>query len=381
MKKNFLNRNIFFLGLTSLFNDIASEIIHPLLPVFIAETLKAGARGLGIVEGIAEFTSSIFKLISGNLSDKYKRRKNFAVLGYLIAALTRPLIGFTSHIYQVVLLRFFDRTGKGIRQAPRDALIAISSFPEDYGKAFSFQRAMDHLGAFIGPLITIVLISHFTIRQIFYFSIIPGIIAVISIGIFVKEKKKEIEFKKKDKFSFYFNLPFKFYFFLFVFFIFTIGNSSDTFIILKAKKEGALLITLPLLWSIFNLIKSISSLPAGYLADRFGKKRVLFAGWMIYSVSYLSFAFAKDFKSFLLTFMFYGLYFGFTEGIERAIVSDFLPEDKKGTGFGIFHFVKGTGLLIASIFFGFMWDIFGIKIPFLIGSVLAFLAGFLLIFV
>ncbi len=379
--KKWLNRNVFFLGLTSLFNDIASELVHPLLPIFIAETLKAGAKGLGIVEGIAELTSSIFKLISGNLSDKFRERKKPAVFGYLLAAITRPIVGFTTNIYQVIVLRFFDRTGKGIRGAPRDALISLSVSEKDSGKAFSFQRAMDHLGAFIGPLFAILLIPHFSIRQIFYFSIIPGLLAVVAIAIFVTEKKKELSPSRPQKFSFYFKLPLKFYFFLFVFFIFTIGNSSDTFIILKAKKEGALLITLPLLWSVFNLIKSLSSLPAGYLADRFGKKKILFFGWLIYFVSYVGFAYAKDLKTFLFLFMFYGLYFGFTEGIERAIISDFLPEDKKGTGFGLFHFVQGIGLLIASVMFGILWEMLGIKIPFLIGAFLALVASFLLVFV
>jgi len=379
--KKWLNRNVFFLGLTSLFNDIASELVRPLLPIFIAETLKGGAKGLGIVEGIAELTSSIFKLISGNLSDKFSERKKPAVFGYFLAAITRPVIGFTTNIYQVVVLVFLDRAGKGIRGAPRDSLISLSVSDKDSGKAFSFQRAMDHLGAFIGPLFTLLLIPYFSIRQIFYFSIIPGLLAVISINVFVKEKKEGLFSSKPQKFSFYLKLPFKFYFFLFVFFIFTIGNSSDTFIILKAKKEGALLITLPLLWSVFHLIKSLSSLPAGYLADRFGKKRILFLGWFIYFLSYLGFAYAKEFNTFLFLFMFYGLYFGFTEGIERAIISDFLPEDKKGTGFGLFHFVQGIGLLIASLVFGILWEIFGIKIPFLIGAFLALFASFLLIFV
>ncbi len=379
--KKWLNRNTFFLGLTSLLNDIASEIVHPLLPVFIAETLKQGAKGLGIVEGIAEFTSSTFKLISGYFSDKLKERKKVTVSGYLIAAISRPLLGFANNIFYVILLRFFDRTGKGIRSAPRDALIALSVSKEHSGKAFSFQRAMDHLGAFIGPLFALLLITHFSIREIFYFSLIPGLLAVLSISIFVKEEKKENLILKKESFSFYFKLPFKYYFFLFVFFIFTISNSSDTFIILKAKKEGLILASLPLLWSVFNLIKSLSSMPAGFLADRFGKKRILFLGWLIYSLSYLGFAFAKDLKTFLLLFMFYGIYYGFTEGIERAIISDFLPEDKKGTGFGLFYFLQGIGLLIASFIFGIFWETFGLKIPFLIGSFLSLLAGFLLIFV
>lgn len=379
--KNWLNRNTFFLGLTSLFNDIASEIVHPLLPVFIAETLKLGAKGLGIVEGIAEFTSSTFKLISGNLSDKFRERKKIVISGYFIAAITRPLLGFTNNIFQVILLRFFDRTGKGIRSAPRDALISISVSKEHSAKAFSFQRAMDHLGAFIGPLFALLLITHFPIREIFYFSLIPGLFAILSISIFVKEEKKENLILNKESFSFYFKLPFRYYFFLFVFFIFTISNSSDTFIILKAKKEGLFLASLPLLWSIFNLIKSLSSLPAGVLADRFGKKRILFLGWLIYSLSYLGFAFASDLTPFLLLFMFYGLYYGFTEGIERAIISDFLPEVKKGTGFGLFYFLQGVGLLIASFMFGIFWETFGLKVPFLIGSFLSLLAGFLLIFV
>ncbi len=379
--KGWLNKNIFFLGFTSLFNDIASELIHPLLPIFIAETLKGGAKGLGIVEGIAELTSSIFKLISGNLSDKFHNRKTLAVFGYFLAGVARPLLGFGVNIYHIIFLRFLDRLGKGIRGAPRDALISLSVSEKDSGKAFSFQRAMDHLGAFIGPLFALLFIPHFSIREIFYFSLIPGLLSVFLIFFFVKEKETKISPIKTQKFSFYFKLPLKFYFLLFVFFIFTIGNSSDTFIILKAKKEKLSLITLPLLWSVFNLVKSISSLPAGYLADRFGKKKILFTGWLIYFLSYIGFAYAEDFKTFIFLFIFYGLYFGFTEGIERAFISDFLPEDKKGTGFGLFYFFQGIGLLIASFMFGILWEIFGMKIPFLIGGFLALIASFLLIFV
>jgi len=379
--KKWFNRNIFFLGLTSFFNDISAEMIKPILPVFIAETLKAGAKGLGIVEGISEFISSVFKLLSGFLSDRFREKKKIAVSGYLVASITRPLLGLCSNVYQVIFLRVVDRTGKGIRQAPRDALIADSSLKKDFGKAFSFHRAMDHLGAFVGPLILAALIPLFYIRTLFYFAFIPGIIAVISILFFVKEEKKKEIYEKKYSFSFYFKLPFKFYLFLFIFFIFTLGNASDTFILLKAKKETNILIALPVLWSVFNLIKSLSSFPAGYLADRFGKKRVLFSGWIIYSLSYLGFAFADSFIKFLFIFMFYGLYYGFTEGVERSIVAEFLPEDKRGTGFGLFHLISGIGLLLASIFFGILWEFFGYSVPFLIGAFLSLLAGFLLIFV
>ncbi|MEN3043726.1 MAG: MFS transporter [Candidatus Hydrothermales bacterium] len=378
--KKWLSKNVFFLGLTSLFNDIASELIHPLLPLFIVENLKKGPMGLGVVEGISELTSSLFKLISGNISDRIKERKKIIVLGYLLAAITRPLVGFSVNLYQVVFLRFLDRLGKGIRGAPRDALISLSVSESESGKAFSFQRAMDHLGAFIGPLFTILLLTHFSIREIFYFSIIPGLFSVLFVLIFVKER--EINFKKtKDKkLSFYFKLPFKFYLFLFIFFIFTIANASDTFILLKAKNEGALLITIPLFWSVLNLIKALSSLPAGYFADKFGKKRVLLLGWLIYSLSYLGFAYSISFSSFIFFFILYGLYFGLTEGVERALVSSFLPEDKKGTGFGLFYFVQGFGLLFASFLFGILWEIFGTKVPFLVCSLLSFLASLLLLF-
>lgn len=383
MKKRWLSKNITFLGFTSLFNDIASEIIHPLLPLFIVEVLKKGGKELGIVEGISELTASIFKLISGNLSDKVRERKKLAVFGYLVATLTRPFLGITSNIYQVVVLRFFDRVGKGIRASPRDALISASISKEDLGKAFSFQRAMDHLGAFIGPLFAILLVNYFTIREVFYLSIIPGIISLMCIILFVKEKRIEggILDKKKTElpFSYYFKLPLKFYLFLFVFFIFTLGNSSDTFIILKAKKEGAELIFVPVLWATLNLVKSVSSLPAGYLADRFSKKGVLILGWLLYSVSYLGFALSETTTQFLTILVVYGLYFGFSEGVERAIISELLPEDRRGTGFGLFYLVQGIGLLLASILFGLIWDYYSVKLPFFISSFLALLSTILLI--
>ncbi|MEN3045487.1 MAG: MFS transporter [Candidatus Hydrothermales bacterium] len=377
--RRWLNKNVFFLSLTSFFNDIASELIHPLLPLFIVENLKKGPIGLGIVEGISELTSSLFKLLSGNLSDVVKERKKIIVSGYLLAAVTRPLIGFSVNLHQVIFLRFLDRLGKGIRGAPRDALISLSVPESDSSKAFSFQRAMDHFGAFIGPLFTILLLQYFSIREIFYFSIIPGLISVLLILIFVREEKVNFGKIKSIKISFYFKLPLKFYFFLFIFFIFTLANASDTFILLKAKSEGMLLVTIPLFWSILNLIKALSSLPAGYFADKFGKKKVLILGWLIYSVSYLGFAHASSFSSFIVLFVLYGIYFGLTEGVERAFISSFLPEEKRGTGFGLFYFVEGLGLLISSLFFGTLWEIFGMKVPFLVCSLLSLFASLLLI--
>lgn len=371
-------KNVKALGFVSFFNDVASEIINPLLPVFITSVLKAGTIALGTIEGIAEATSSILKLFSGIISDKIKKRKKLVITGYTIANLSRPLIGITVSWIQVLILKFFDRFGKGIRTSPRDALISLSAKKEEMGKAFGFQRAMDHLGALTGPLIAFLLLYFLDLRKLFLLSVIPGIIAIIILIYFVKEVKGEEISKKisiKGKFSK------KFHYIIFVFSFFNLGNSSDGFLILKAKEEGIKIFMLPLFWSLLHFVKSIFSMPAGIISDKIGRKGVIIAGWSIYSLVYLGFAFAKSFSFFTFLFLLYGLYFALTEGVERAMISDYAEENYKGSAFGIYHFFQGISLFLASFIFGILWNYFGSTLPFLLGAIISFISIFLFFFI
>ncbi len=369
-------KNVKALGFVSFFNDIASEIINPLLPVFITSVLKAGTIALGTIEGIAEATGSLLKLFSGIISDKIKKRKTLVVIGYTIANFSRPLIGITGSWIQVLILKFFDRFGKGIRASPRDALISLSTKKEEMGKAFGFQRAMDHLGALTGPLIAFGLLYFLDLRKIFLLSIIPGIVTIIVLLYFVKEVKGE---EKKRKISLKGKFSKKFYYIIFVFFLFNLGNSSDGFLILKAKEEGIKIFMLPLFWSLLHLIKSMFSVPAGIFSDKLGRKSVIIVGWFIYSLTYLGFAFAKSLLFFVFLFFFYGLYFALTEGVERAMISDYADKKYRGSAFGLYHFAQGISLFFASFIFGILWNYFGSTLPFITGGMISFISIILLL--
>ncbi len=379
--KRKLPGTILALGFVSLLNDSASEMIYPLLPVFLTSILGASPAFLGVIEGIAEATASLLKLFSGQISDRLKRRKVFAVIGYALATLTRPLIGAASSAYHVLIARFLDRTGKGIRTAPRDALIAEAVEPTDFGRAFGFHRSMDHLGAVIGPLIAFILLSSMKmdLRSIFWLSTVPGVIGVIILIIFVKERT---EASPKIKRSFDFNLkntPANFKRFIAAFLIFTLGNSSDAFLLLRASAVGIPKEQLPLLWIVLHIVKFSTSLPGGVLSDKIGRRPLIIGGWFVYALIYAGFAFATSALPVWILFGAYGIYFGLTEGVEKAFVADMFPPERRGTAFGFYHFVLGAAALPASIIFGFLWTTINVQTAFLSGSALAIAASFLLI--
>jgi MFS family permease len=371
-------KNVKALGFVSLLNDAASEMIYPLLPIFLTSVLGVGAGALGIIEGIAESTASLLKLFSGWISDKIKKRKALILVGYSLAALGRPIIALSRYWWQVAVIRFVDRFGKGIRTSPRDALISLSTPENIRGKAFSLHRAMDHAGAIIGPVCAIILLKvGMSLKNLFAWALLPGIITIVIVFFFVREKK--IETKTKN-INFRFSIlsrNFKTY--LLILILFTLGNSSDAFLILKAKDTGIATSLIPLLWIVLHFVKMTTSVPGGEWSDRIGRRKVIVSGWIIYALIYLGFGFSSRSFHIWALFAMYGIYFGLTEGVEKAFVSDLVSDKFQGTAFGFYHLAIGIAAFPSSVIFGFIWQKFGSPAAFSYGASLAGLASLLLL--
>jgi len=410
IEKNNSNRNwknIYLLGAVSFFNDFASEMIYPLIPVFINSVLGLGAAFIGIIEGIAETTNSLIKLFSGYFSDKFNKRKAFVLAGYTISNLLRPLIGIVSSWGGLLFLRFSDRVGKGIRTAPRDALIGDSAPAQRRGFAFGFHRSMDHLGAVAGSLIASLILYVFLldIRKVFLLSIIPGVIAILIVVFGVKEvtgkingqKKgldtnapkgensdtiKDVKIVKKSILNFreFKALGGRFSYFLSILVIFALGNSTDAFLLLRASDLGIKTAAIPLLWAVHHISKAIFSTLGGHISDKLGRKTMIICGWVVYFLTYFGFAFADVPYMIWVLFVFYGLFFGFTEGVEKAFVCDMVPKDNLGTAYGFYNLAIGLSALPASLIFGFVWKVFSFKAAFIMGACIAAVALVMLLF-
>jgi len=376
-----ITKNVCALGIVSFLTDLSSEMIYPLLPVFLTSNLKASISFLGLVEGIAESTASILKLFSGYLSDKLNKRKSIVVFGYTLSSIVRPLISIVITPFQVLIIRFLDRVGKGIRTSPRDALIADSVDKENFGKAFGFQRTLDHLGAVFGPIVAFILLNvfFFDLRVVFAFAVLPGLLTIITLVFFVQENKKDTkENILPPKLTLKpFNTNFKLY--LLILFIFTLGNSSDAFLILRAKECGVSIALLPILWGVLHIIKSLSSYPSGILSDKLGRKPLIISGWIIYGLVYLGFAFVGKTYEIWILFAVYGLFYGLTEGVEKALVADLVSSEIRATAYGIYHFIIGVSALPSSLIMGLIWQSFGPICAFSFGASLAFISSLLLI--
>ncbi len=387
-----LSGNVLALSIVSLLNDTSSEIIYPLLPAFLAVTLGATPLAIGIIEGFAESVASLLKLFSGYLSDKFDKRKLPVFAGYSLAAIVRPLLAFVSSWQQVLFVRLTDRVGKGIRVAPRDALLAASVSEEKRGLAFGFNRAFDHLGAVLGPVVAFVLLYFLAddsknptaddYRQVFLFASIPVVLGLFVIIFFVHEEKiirpkAKVE-KAELKFSFKdFDSNFKR--FLFIIALFTLSNSTDAFLLLRAEEAGIPLTLIPLLWMALHLSKVFSSLVFGDLSDKVGRRKLIFAGWILYALVYGGFAFVSDAWQALGLFLIYGLYFGLTEGVEKALVADLVPAEKRGTAYGLYNLAFGITVFPASLWFGFLWTNYNATTAFLISSGISVIAACLLL--
>ncbi|WP_136523395.1 MFS transporter [Geomonas ferrireducens] len=371
--------NVLILGLVSFFTDVSSEMIYPLLPLFLTGVLGAGPVFLGAIEGVAESTASFLKLISGIVSDRVRSRKGLVLSGYAISSLMRPLIGSAGTPLTVLLIRTGDRVGKGLRTSPRDALIADSVEPAMRGKAYGFHRSMDHAGALVGPLIATFLLAYFIsdLRQLFWLAGIPGIAAVLLIIWKVQETRQVLQPRRRLHLTALPAGPLRRY--LLILFLFTLGNSSDAFLLLKAGAVGTPAYRLPLLWAFFHLVKMLSTMPFGALSDRIGRRSVIVAGWCVYALSYLGFGLAGSEVEIWLLFALYGIFFGLTEGVEKAFVADLAREAEVGAAFGWFHFAVGAGALPASLLFGSIWQLEGGAAPFLFGASLSAVAAILLV--
>ena len=385
-----LSGNVLALSLVSLLNDTSSEIIYPLLPAFLALTLGASPFAIGLIEGFAESVAAFLKLFSGYFSDKFEKRKFPVFLGYALASLTRPILAFAGSWQQVLAVRVTDRVGKGIRGAPRDAIIAGSVPEEKRGLAFGFNRAADHLGAVIGPVIAFVMLYYFAsdpqtptaqdYRQVFLYASIPVVFGLFVIVFFVHEKPKlptdslapKIKLSLKE-----FDGNFKR--FLVVIALFTLSNSTDAFLLLRAEQTGIAVAVLPLLWMFLHFSKVIFSLIGGDLSDKFGRKTLIFSGWMIYALVYAGFAFVNAAWQTWVLFLIYGIYFGLTEGVEKALVADLVPAEKRGTAFGFYNLAFSITVFPASLLFGLLWDKFGAGTAFLVSASISICAAALLL--
>ncbi|WP_303802886.1 MFS transporter [Alicyclobacillus macrosporangiidus] len=378
-----LNPVIFVTGLVSLFTDLSSEMIVPVLPLFLTSVLQVQVGEVGVIEGIAESTASVLKLFSGWISDRMGRRKPLMLAGYGFSNLVKPLFALSTSWGQVLAIRFADRFGKGVRGAPRDALIADSTLPEERGKAFGFHRALDTVGAALGPLTAFAVLAlfHENYRTVFWVSAVPGILAILLLAFCLKEKVHERLVNERSalpKIGFR-SLGKRFIGFSLIATLFALGNSSDAFLILRAQDVGMAASHIPLAYFTFNVTYSVLAMPAGVLSDRIGRRTVLVLGYLIFAAIYLGFGVAKNSAWIWGLFVVYGLYYAATEGIQKAYVADLVPRGQRGMAMGTFNALTGLVTLPASILAGELWQAFGPMATFGASAICAVLAAILLV--
>jgi len=381
-KKYFgFGRNVFIAGLVSFFMDVSSEMIYPLVPLFLSNVLGVNKSIIGLIEGIAESTASLLKVFSGWFSDRIGNRKWLMAAGYSISTLSRPIVSLATGWQHILGSRFMDRFGKGVRTAPRDAIIAESSEKTHLGRAFGFHRSLDTMGAVVGPALAFLLLGLFSnnYRMVFWLSMIPGTIAVLLIIFFITEKKKaSLPHSERPKLTLK-HFDWRFKVFVVIAAVFAIGNSSDVFLILRAQQVGVPIVMIPVVYLIFNLVYSLSSIPAGIAADRFGRKRIILLGFILFAILYYGFAIAKDATAIWVLFGFYGLFMGLTEGIQKAFLATIIPPDFKATAFGVYNTAVGLAMFPASLIGGWLWDHVSPSATFYFGAITASLSAILFV--
>ncbi len=373
-----LPRTIWLLGAISLLNDAASDMIYPLVPIYLASVLMAGPKALGVIEGVAEAVSSVIKLGAGVLADRAGRTRAWVIAGYGIAGFARPLIGLTASWVGVLVCRFADRVGKGLRTAPRDALINLSIGPEQRGLAFGFHRAMDNFGAVIGPLSAWALLAAgIPLREVFLLAVIPALL-VLGLAFAVREPEARPQSREPFRWTLA-GLPPAFRRYLWVLALFTLGNSSNMFLLLRANDLGSGATQVTLMWALFSAIAAFLSTPLSALSDRFGRARVLSIAWAAYAAAYLVIGLLPSAGWALwIAFAGYGVVTAALEGTEKALVADLIPRERSGTAFGWYNLVSGILLLPASMLFGWLWSASSPMTAFAFGAACALFAAVLL---
>ncbi len=382
--------NVFFLGIVSMLTDVSSEMIFTLVPLFLANVLGAAPTLIGFVGGLSDSTEAIFRIISGRLSDKLGKRKLLSVIGYSVSTIAKPFMYAAGSWGSVLAIRFADRTGKGIRNSPRDALLAASIKEGARGKGFGLHRAMDTAGAAMGLVLAAIItyliqgealaLGSTTYHWMVLGGIIPAVLGVIILLAFVRERRKQMTQPKmapqpRPSFSQLISgFSTRFKLFLVVMTVFSLGNSSDFFVTLRAQNLGASVLNVILMLIVFNVTYAAVSAPAGVLSDKLGRKRVITVGWLIYAAVYLGFALATQLWQIWLLFASYGIYYGIVEGVARAFVADLVPPEKRGTAYGLYQGVVGIALLPASVVAGLLWQTVSPSATFYMGAGLAFLA-------
>jgi MFS family permease len=383
-----LPRPVWLLGWVSLATDAATELVYPLLPFFLTRVLHAGAVSLGVIEGAAEATNSLLKIWAGRVADRSPRKRPLVLLGYSVSSIARPFIALATSWMQVFTVRVLDRVGKGVRSAPRDAMLASWATPTTRGRVYGFHRAMDHTGAIIGPTLASVFLYFYPeqYRLLFALTVIPGAIAVALIFLVPEPVSKERSVFNRGSDSSriaapdFRPLPRSFTRFILVLALFTLGNSTDAFLLLRLTDAAGTVRFVPLMWAALHVVKASVSMAAGSWSDRIGRRTVITIGWVIYAVVYAGFAASTGIVALFGWFLLYGFYFGFAEGTEKALVADLAPAERRGFAFGIYNAVTGVGALAASLLFGIVWNTFGTPAAFGLGAALA-LAATILLFV
>jgi len=368
-----LSPTVITLGVVALLNDIGGDLVNPLLPAFVA-SVGAGPEALGLIEGAADAAMSLLQLFSGYLADRLGRLKLMTVAGYSVAAIVRPLLALTTAWWQILVIRLADRTGKGVRTAPRDALVAAATAEDVRGRAYGFHRAMDNAGAAVGPAAAFLMIrGGLSMRTAFAWTALPGGLALLTLLLGVRETPAKTA--PAERFALGLPRSRTYRRFLFAVFIFALGSSSDAFLLWRAREVGIPLEFAPLLWMVSTMVRALTNTWGGGLSDRLGRRLPLLAGWSVYAVSYLGFAFATRWWQIWILFAFYGVYFGLTEGTQSALIVDLVDEQWRGRALGAYNTVVGLAALPASLLFGAVYQNFGARAAFTMGSALAAVAA------